>query len=805
MSRALVGVVLALALLAPSLRAQDHGAAALATAVALLGADTPRVLYIAAHPDDEDPRLIAYLSRGGRAEVAYLSLTRGEGGQNLIGDELGEALGVLRTQELLAARRIDGARQYFTRAYDFGYSKSAEETYTHWPRDSLLNDVVRVVRSFRPHVIVATFSGTPRDAHGQHQVSGQLARAAYDLAGDAARFPPAEYGELWLPLKLYRNARWSPEGPALALNVGQYDPLRGMSFDEVSSLSRSQHRSQGVRGNYRFGEVIIRYFREASRVQPEISREQERSMLDGISFASRGPGDGDARGPGELRGAVDVRAPATAIAHIARHAPTNDSERAPYDRAAVAASALAFEAIAPRSVVAIGDSVVIEYALHNRGPVAARIDSAAGDFPTDVVAPGQSLRWTATFRPTRKLQPWWLERPRTGDMFAVPTPAMSDDRLAQADWPRVRISIAGLPEPVTMSARPVYRLSEGFYGDAYSPLVAAPGLTVTPAPAHAFARAGLRFERDLYVNVQSSFDTGRSATVKLSVPAGLSASPASVEVALPAGSTRTVVFRISGTVPPGDHRLRLTAETNGVVFGEAVQAVDYPHISLQRIYRPAEIQLHAVTVTVPANLTVGYVAGKADPGPQVLQELGVPVALIDPSDLPRLDLSRFSTVIVGPRMYEASADLVQHNGRLLEYANGGGRLVVQFGQYMMSAPGILPYRITITNPPDRVTDESAPVTITDAAARELTHPNRITLADFEGWVQERATFMPDEFDSRYRTMFAMNDPGEQPVHSSILVAPVGRGTYVYVTLALFRQLEEGLPGAVRLFVNLLSP
>jgi hypothetical protein len=223
------------------------------------------------------------------------------------------------------------------------------------------------------------------------------------------------------------------------------------------------------------------------------------------------------------------------------------------------------------------------------------------------------------------------------------------------------------------------------------------------------------------------------------------------------------------------------------------------------MYAPAGITLHAVPVDVPVGLRVGYIAGKADFGPQVLTDLGLPVTLIEPAEIPRIDLSRFSVIVVGPRMYEASADLVEHNGRLLEYAGNGGRLVVQFGQYMMANAGILPYPITISRPRPGVTDENAPVVITDPAARELTYPNRITLADFDGWVQERAAFIPSAFDPRYRTMIAMNDPGEQPVQSSILVAPVGRGTHVYTTLALFRQLEEGVPGAVRLFVNLLSP
>lgn len=804
MSRAFGLVATALALLALPLQAQERGAAALANAVALLGPEVPRVLYIAAHPDDEDPRLIAWLSRGGRAEVAYLSLTRGDGGQNFIGDELGEALGVVRTSELLAARRIDNARQFFTRAYDFGFSKNAEEAYVHWPRDSLLNDVVRIVRSFRPHVIVATFSGTPRDGHGQHQVSGQLARDAYDLAGDGARFPRVEYGEPWMPLKLYRIARSDSVGPILTLNVGEYDPISGMSYDEISSQSRSQHKSQGLRGNYRLGEVTIRYWREASRLSPDIPREREQSMLDGIAATARTAGNGRDNG-NPAASALDVRSPATAIPYIARHAPPTEDDRSRYDRAAVLAAGLAFEAIAPRSFVAVGDTIVLDFALHNRGTVAVRIDSAAGPFPRGEIAPGQSVTWKGVLRPMRKSQPWWLALPRVGDMFAVPIPGISDDKLAQAEWLQIKVTVSGLSRFVRMNAQPIHRLSEGFYGDALAPLTAAPGLTVTPVPGRSFVRADTPIDRDINLTIRSSFDAEQRATVRITLPTGLVASPATLDVLLPAGATRTVSFRLSGVLPPGQHDLRITAEANGRVFNEAVQVVDYPHIVRQQLYRPSDLRLTAVTVATPDALTVGYVAGRADEGPRVLRELGIPVTLIEPAELARQNLSRFATIVVGPRMYEVSRELVEHNGRLLEYAGNGGRLVVQVGQYMMAAPGILPYPITISRPPDRVTDEIAPVVITDPAARELTRPNRITLADFEGWVQERATFMPDQFDPRYRTMLAMNDPGEQPVHTAILVAPLGRGKYVFTSLALFRQLEEGVPGAVRLFINLLTP
>ena len=799
MSRAVGAVVFALALVAPSLRAQDHGAAALANALALLGPDVPRVLYLAAHPDDEDVRLITWLSRSGRAEVAYLSLTRGDGGQNLIGDELGEALGVLRTEELLAARRIDGARQYFTRAYDFGFSKTSEETYTHWPRDSVLNDVMRVVRAFRPHVIVATFSGTPRDNHGQHQVSGQLARDAYDLAGDITRFPVAQYGPAWTVAKLYRNASFYPEGPHVSMNVGEYNPLSGMSYDQVSSLSRSQHKSQGLRGNYRFGEVLVRYYREASRVTPEIPREQETSILDGLRATSL---PGNAR---PAREAIDVRSPGTAIPYIAAHAPRDERMRMPYDRAAIAATGLAFEAIAPRAFVAVGDSIVIDYALHNRGTVTVRIDSAAGAFPAEAIAPGKSVRWKAALRPTRKDEPWWLVRPRVGDMFADAPPHDSDDRIAEAGWPRIKVGVSGLPVPVLLQARPTYRSSQPFFGDAVAPVVAAPGITVTPAQNRAFVRAGSRFERDVYVNVRSSFDSARVVSVALEAPAGVSVMPATAEVTVAAGGTRTAVFQISGSAQPGQHQIRIVADASGRKFTEAVRIIDYPHVSVQHMYEPAALRLTAVPISVPEDLHVGYIAGRADAGPHVLSELGVRVTHIDPGEIPRMDLSPFSVIVVGPRMYEASADLREHNGRLLEYVSQGGRLVVQFGQDLMAQPGILPYPITVRRPRPGVTLETAPVTITDPAARELNHPNRITTADFDGWVQERSAFDPTTYDPRYRTMISTHDPGQDPVHSSILVAQIGRGTYVYTTLALFRQLDEGVPGAVRLFVNLLSP
>jgi LmbE family N-acetylglucosaminyl deacetylase len=761
------------------------------------------VLYIAAHPDDEDTQLITWLARGGYGEVAYLSLTRGDGGQNLIGDELGEALGVLRTQELLAARRIDGARQYFTRAYDFGFSKSAEETYTHWPRDSVLNDVMRIVRHFRPHILVSTFSGTARDGHGQHQVSALLTREAYDLAVDTVRFPVREFGPPWQPLKLYRFARFSPDEATLRINVGEYDPIAGRSYAEIAAESRSQHKSQGFGTLQRRGAVWDLFRREHTRVNAAVPAERESSIFDGLPpgwLRTAGTGGSD----GEYA-SVDFRRPETALQNIARFRPKDSRTRENYERAAAIAGGIELEAVAARDVVAAGDTVSVRYTLYNRGDMPVRLRRGLGVANEVSVPPDSSVTWTGFAHGDVVTQPWWLTRPRIGDLFGVPVDTLSEEQREHQRWPRVVVTVTGLPDPVGVRAPIVYRFADPVRGDVQRPLAIAPGITVSPEQSRMVVRGGVAFAQDIHVTVNSSYAETRRIRVVLDVPPGFRVEPTQQEIAIPASGTRIATFRVFGTPRVGEHRIGVRAETGTATFRDAVEVIEYPHIAPQRIYKPAEVRLSAVDVRVPRELSVGYIEGMADEGPTVLRELGVPVMTIRPADIPRTDLSRFSVIVVGPRAYEANAELIEYNPRLFEYANAGGRLVVQFGQYLMAQPGILPFPISITRPPGRVTDETAPVTFTDRAAAELNYPNRITAADFAGWLQERATFMPSTFAESYRTMLAMNDPGESPLRSAVLVAAMGRGTYVYTTLALFRQLEERHPGAVRLFVNLLSP
>ena len=728
------------------LSAQERGIVASAEAREAVGVHT-RVLVIGAHPDDEDTQLIAWLARGHRAETAYLSLTRGDGGQNLIGNELGEALGVIRTQELLAARRIDGAHQYFTRAYDFGFSKTAAESFAHWPRDSVLGDMVKVVRAFKPQVIVSVFSGTPRDGHGQHQVAGILSREAYDAAADTVRFPRAKFGAPWTVEKFYRGARFSPDVASISMNVGEYDPILGLTYAEIAAESRSQHKSQGFGTAPRKGIVIDYLTREATRVNASTSAQSERSMFAGVDT-------------------------------------TRDVTQADRDRIAIADAGVDVEALADRPRVALGDSVSVHIAVYRRGVV----DSG-------------SLH-TVYVHGTRITQPYWLARPRIGDLFAFASDSISDDTREKQDWLPVTVNLPGRA-PIVVRTPAVYRYADAVRGEIERPLATAPGISVTLPRDVELARAGVPLDRTYKVTLLSSWPTRHDLQLSLVLPAGLRGDSTERTLQLGAGATRTVSFHVTGRLVAGSHVVRAMVRDGAERDSIGFIPIEYEHITPELIYRPASVRIEAVNVAVPDHVNVGYVQGVGDNVADALRDLGIPVEQINPSSLPTTDLSSFSTIVVGPRAYQASPALVNNNAYLLNYARRGGNLVVQYGQNEMQQPGMMPYPVALSRPAARVTDENAIVTVVTPRNALLDSPNRITNADFAGWVQERATYMPSTFDPRYSSVLLMNDPGEAANGAGILTAQLGKGRYTYVTLALFRQLPAAVPGGARIFANLL--
>jgi LmbE family N-acetylglucosaminyl deacetylase len=833
--------------------AQERGAIALGEAVQGLGVNT-RVLVIGAHPDDEDTFLIAWLSRGRHVETAYLSLTRGDGGQNLIGNELGEALGVIRTEELLAARRVDGAKQFFTRAFDFGFSKDTIDTYKHWNRDSILADVVQAIRYFRPHVVVAVFSGTPRDGHGHHQVSGLLAREAFDAAADTVRFPASTWTPAWTPLKFYRAARFNPDGGTLRFDVGEYSPLLGRSYAEIAGESRSQHKSQGFGILQRRGQIFDFLRREASRVNESSPAANERSIFDGIdtSWARFRNALADPRARAALdslpavfadaRNAYDAFRPGLLIRPLARalrllraacvqshdgncvgpsgadqmlRRDMGASARIAGERLAAAlqlAAGIDVEAIATREAFPVRTAFPVSVALYNRGDdsvfvsrsVAADDNSFRLETPLPL-ARGATRRDTARLVIPRISQSWWLERPRRGDMFDV-----GGFAVPERDWRVATIAAVefghGLDTvTVPISADVLYRVADPVKGEIRRAVAGVPAIAVKVEQETQYVVANADFGREFNVRIRSADEKPRDVRVRLALPRGVTADSASRAARL-AGydATETITFRLRGRLPVGEHRIAAIAESDGETFTTGYDLIDYDHIRRQRIYRPATTTLSAVDMRVPSTLRVAYITGVGDNVAPTLEQLGVPVTLIGARDLARVDLQHYTTIVIGPRAYEAHPELVAANARLFEFARKGGTLVVQYGQYEMTQPGAMPYPITLARPADRVTEEDSPVTIDAPDEKVLGSPNRIGASDFAGWVQERALYMPRTFDEHYRAPLAMHDTGEPPNKGAILVAPLGEGLYIYTTLSLFRQLPAGVPGGARLFLNLLS-
>jgi LmbE family N-acetylglucosaminyl deacetylase len=853
-ARAVAALGLLLSLSAPRLQSQERGAAALGEDIAGLGT-TARVLMIGAHPDDEDTQLIAFLAKGRHIETAYLSLTRGDGGQNLIGNELGEVLGMIRTDELLAARRIDGGRQYFARAFDFGFVKTLDETLGKWPKDSLLKDAVAIVRAFRPQVIIAVFTGTPADGHGQHQYSGVIAREVFDAAADSVRFPPAMVGGLkpWAPAKFYRLRR-NAQRATLEFDVGEYSPLIGHSYSEIATVSRSQHSSQGQGALPQRGRRYSGVALEVSRVSPATA--PEKTLFDNVDTSwarfnkvslpdsARTALDSLVAAEAAVRAARDLADPTSMVPSLAAYvrlatraasgvscttldalnadmktcdaahgdlALALNTTKARATDALMDAAGVVVEATAPREYVAVGESMPVTVTLYNQGKVPVMFEGVALTnalgmasrqprvIPPDSIAK-QELAYNGGLNPTL---PWWLRRPRKGDTFQQPLTEMiiGEDRL-ESSGVEAHLRIAGVP--VTVHAGPiVYRFADRARGEVRRPIATIPEISLLMQREVEYARANSAFDRTMLVYVHSGASAPRTVTVKLNLPAGLKADSATRTLDLPAFGDANLYFRVQGRLAPGRHVVRAVATVNGKQSSIGFVPIEYPHIRPLRYYRQAAVQLEAVNATF-ANLKVGYIKGVGDNELPMLEELGIPVVELDPMSLAQVKLDGFTTIVLGPRAYEASPALVANNSVLLNFAKRGGTLVVQYGQSPYARLGVLPYPFALTGTGSRVTDEHASVRVLDPASPLLASPNRIVDADFANWVQERTSYMPRDIDPHYRTVFSLNDPNEPPNDAAVLVAPLGKGTYVYTTFSFFRQLPAGNPGAARLFINLLS-
>jgi LmbE family N-acetylglucosaminyl deacetylase len=796
------------------------GVAALASALRQLGSNK-RVLMIGAHPDDEDTQLLVLLARGMGAQAAYLSLTRGEGGQNLIGPELGPELGIIRTEELLAARELDGARQFFTRAYDFGYSKSAEETFRFWPRDSILKDVVDIIRRFRPQIIIAAFSGTPADGHGHHQVSAIIARQAFNLLRDS----------LGGPVKFYRSTRGDSAATTLALPVGTLDPILGYSYYQIAMASRSRHRSQDMGQLQRPGPSTARVALMATKAGAS-GGAAETSIFAGVDTTIHVPGY--AALIDSARAALTPWKPAATVSYLARAlhmlGSADAEQRALLERAIAAAAGVAIDGTADDGIVTQGQRLQVEATVWNAGDSTVRVDSVVVGAPAgwivdrlDVgaasVAPNavNSRRFVVTVaRDAERSQPYFLRRPLTnnGGLYDWSGVAPEVRGLPFEPPPvalRVRLIVAG--EPVTLTREVVYRYRDQAIGEVRRPLFVTRDLDVAVAPEELLwpldgtGRTPRRFTITITNRARGS---AAAARTQITPPRSWPPVPAESLAFTREDEAKSAVVALAPpeTLTPGAYELRAAATGPDARRHEGwLEIIDYPHIRPRALARTSVAEIRAARIALPPLSRVGYVRGAADRVPEALLAVGVPLELLAPDSLARGDLSRYDAIVIGSRAYETEPALAANNGRLLDYVKNGGLLIVQYQQYPFVDGGFAPFPLRIARPHDRVTDENAPVTPLEPAHSVFHYPNEIGPADWRDWVQERGLYFAHDWDSTYVPVLETHDPGPPPppeLKGGLLIAPLGRGTYVYTGLSFFRQLPAGVPGAYRLFANLLG-
>jgi LmbE family N-acetylglucosaminyl deacetylase len=788
------------------------------------------VLMIAAHPDDERTGVLAYFARGRHMRTAYLSVTRGEGGQNLIGSEQGAQLGIIRTQELLAARQIDGAEQFFTRAIDFGFSKTAAETLEKWGHDRILSDMVWVIRRYRPDVVFLVFSGTPRDGHGQHQVSAILGKEAYQAAGDPARFPEQlKYVQSWHARRLIHSG-WELQGAGQGgrggrggqppppgvpqIDTGTFNPILGYSYEELATMSRSMHHSQGTGAMRRPGPAPAGF----SVIEGDPAAAD---LFDGIDTTwNRLPG-GAAVAP-ILDQAVrefEPEHPEKTIPRLAQARsliaaiadPLAKIKLAELDETIAQCAGLWVEAQARSAEVTPGSQLGVTATVLNRSTAEVTLEGARVEGIWNEALPDGprklAYNQSATVEFSRQVppsqpysQPYWLIAPPSGDVYTV------DDQtlIGLADTPpvvqvRLRLTVGGAPVELVRPVR--YRYASRAEGERVRPLVVVPAVAVNlPDDVAVFPTEA---PRKVAVAVKANV-ANAAGELHLDVPAGWKAEPRSQPfMVAAAGEQQEIAFEVQPPSGETTATLRVVATVGGREIASGMQVISYPHFPAQTLFPPSGVKLVRANIRVAAR-KIGYIMGAGDEMPGALRQLGLDVTLLSQPDLEQGDLSRFDAIVAGVRAYNVRADVRANQARLLEYVRNGGTYVVQYNTGEDSL-NMGPYRFAV--PPGtryRVTVEEAPVTFPHADSPLLQTPNHISVKDFEGWVQERGLYFATEWDKRYETVLSSHDPDEPAMEGGELWTRYGKGVYIFTSYAWFRQLPAGVPGAYRLFANLLS-
>ena len=778
------------------------------------------VLYIVAHPDDENTKLIAWLANGKKVRAGNLSLTRGDGGQNLIGPELGDALGIIRTQELMEARRIDGGKQFFTRAVDFGYSKSADESFEKWGKQEVLSDVVRVIRQFRPDIIITRFSHIPGGTHGHHTASAILAQEAFDLAGDPNAFPEQlkEGLEVWQPRSLYHNgSTWWRKDLAdivktdpdwFAVDVGGYDPLLGLSYTEIAGRSRSMHKSQGFgAAETRGAQLEYLHFEKGERPKGDDIFEEIDMTWKRYPALTSISANVDA-----LNTSFDVNSAEKSFAKLKvirkkllETDKTNATQWRAYtlahiDDLILAIHGISIEANAPGPEVISGEKTTIDinFLLRRPGSVTATIANGKAQALTMNEPTSIPTELTA---PTTIDGPFWLANAH-GTLFNLDDPRTIGAPVLPQVF-NVDCSLDfGEGVIITRSVPVMHRWVDRVKGELISACHVTPFASIYPQEAIIIA---VQDTQMVAIGVEALSDQAK-LNVHCDGPYSWTVKP--METALgrvQLGDRRGVNVLFTKQQKPEEAIVKMSVGNGTTNVTRTKRSIDYDHLMPQVYTTPAAFKIVPIDVRTTAK-HVGYINGAGDDVAKAIEQLGATLDLIDPSTATLGSISKYDAIVVGIRAYNTEKAMAQFNPTLMKFVENGGTVVVQYNTRSsdMVLPDSLigPYPFEISR--ERVTVEEAPPTFLDPKHPLLNTPNTITMADFDGWVQERGLYFVGERDPKYTPLISWNDPGEEPLDGALISCDYGKGRYVYTGISFFRELPAGVAGAYRLFANLIS-
>lgn len=781
------------------------------------------VLYIAAHPDDENTRLIAWLSKDRLYRTGYLSLTRGDGGQNLIADQQGIELGLIRTQELLAARRIDGGEQFFTRAYDFGFSKNPEETFTKWDKEKILSDVVWVIRKFQPDIIINRFPVTGEGGHGHHTASGILANEAFAAAADPTRFPEQlQFVSVWQAKRVLWNTfnfggTNTTRDDQYKIDVGGYNPLLGKSYGEIAAESRSQHKSQGFGVPAGRGEAL-EYFKATKGDQPT------NDLMEGIDLSwKRVPGaEGIEKMVNDIAASFDFLHPEYSVKALVqlytalRNTTTSYWQQKKLEEVKQLiqqCSGLFIDATTSEQFAVKTDSIRISFSLNNRLGANAtlkriRIASAQvvdSSFNQPLVK-NRNFNYSKMFfvHPlTRQTQPYWLENKMEEGYFNVTEQAS----IGQADVDASFFMIADMNiegQDIQFSKPVKYKFTDPVKGELYEPLVVIPSVVMAPNETLVISKGNNSFNGNLSVvskknNVAVIFG---SIGMKETDAPKYKFSPDSLIMGAK-NQNRQVSYEIDAN-KDNEYYLFSTPNGENAQLYYNLHEVKHDHIPYINYFTPVTVTNKKLDLKT-YNKKIGYIPGAGDKLPEILEQMGYEVNRLTEKEMSRNNLDKFDCIITGVRAYNTNEWLNKYYDKLMKYVNDGGNLIVQYNTSNNIGPvraKIGPYNFDITR--NRVTDENATVTLLKPDHPAFNFPNTITQDDFKGWIQERSIYHASDTSGKFEKLIAMNDPGEKSDDGSLIVTRYGKGWFTYTGIVFFRELPAGVSGAYRLLANLIA-